>query len=123
MKKPYINLLVINLLLVLLVPSFGSACDHWDKVDIELNGVMVKYVDRCLAPMLIALNNAGIKTLSSCCGHGKQDGYILCENRLIILSKETDTAKLRYSRDFHQMSQKNHSIFMDKKKEYHEKSN
>lgn len=34
-------------------------------------------VDRCIAPMVKALNDAGIYTLASCCGHGKLAGSII----------------------------------------------
>ncbi len=43
-------------------------------------------VDACLAPLLRALRRTGIKTSYSCCGHGKGDGLILCDNfRAIVL--------------------------------------
>ncbi len=35
-----------------------------------------KPVDRCLAPIVQALNDAGILTESCCCGHGRGFGYI-----------------------------------------------
>ncbi len=33
-------------------------------------------IDRCIAPLVAALNNAGIRTVASCCGHGKGMGNI-----------------------------------------------
>lgn len=41
-------------------------------------GVYFKLVgiDSCIAPLVEALNNAGIKTRQSCCGHGKTVGSI-----------------------------------------------
>ena len=41
-----------------------------DRVDI-------KKIDKCIAPIVRALNEAGIRTDGSCCGHGKADGYIV----------------------------------------------
>lgn len=38
--------------------------------------VAIKKIDACIAPIIRALNEAGIKTRSSCCGHGKCDGHI-----------------------------------------------
>jgi hypothetical protein len=35
-----------------------------------------KGVDRCIAPIVAALNSAGIYTAGCCCGHGKMDGDI-----------------------------------------------
>ena len=36
-----------------------------------------KAIDRCIAPLVQVLNNAGIYTANSCCGHGKGDGSII----------------------------------------------
>jgi len=36
----------------------------------------LEYIDYCIADIVAALNAAGITTLASCCGHGKQDGNI-----------------------------------------------
>jgi len=37
----------------------------------------IKGIDACLAPLVKALNDGGITTVSSCCGHGTGDGTIL----------------------------------------------
>lgn len=34
-------------------------------------------VDSCIATIVAALNKDGIKTIASCCGHGKMDGSII----------------------------------------------
>lgn len=45
-----------------------------------------KAVDSCIAPIVNALNNAGIYTSSCCCGHGKSDGIIsLQDGRELII--------------------------------------
>lgn len=36
----------------------------------------IKSVDACIAPIVDALNRAGIYTDNCCCGHGKCDGII-----------------------------------------------
>ena len=36
-------------------------------------------VDACIAPIVQALNSAGIVTLGSCCGHGDADGTLFYE--------------------------------------------
>jgi len=44
-------------------------------------------IDACIASLVRALRNGGIKTTYSCCGHGKGDGLILCEDdRAFILT-------------------------------------
>ena len=52
---------------------------RWDK----------KSIDQCLAPLVDALNKAGIYTASSCCGHGKEFGHIwLQDGRVLIILPE-----------------------------------
>jgi len=40
----------------------------------------VAYVDLCIADLVACLNAGNLRTTESCCGHGKQDGYILLED-------------------------------------------
>lgn len=48
-----------------------------------------KGIDRCIAPIVRALNRAGILTIQSCCGHGKGDGRIdLADGRTLFIRKE-----------------------------------
>lgn len=43
-------------------------------------------IDRCVFPIVKALNDAGITTLASCCGHGKQNGSIvLADGRELVI--------------------------------------
>jgi hypothetical protein len=45
-----------------------------------------KGIDKCIAPIIKALNDSGIYTSSSCCGHGKDDGIItLHDGRTLII--------------------------------------
>ena len=37
--------------------------------------------DACIKPIISALNKAGIKTVASCCGHGKICGSIVLKRR------------------------------------------
>jgi hypothetical protein len=50
----------------------------------------VKPIDKCIAPLVRALQREGIETTSSCCGHGKGPGEILFADgrRLMIISRE-----------------------------------
>lgn len=47
-------------------------------------------IDSCLAPMVNALNRAGIYTASCCCGHGKQLGHLWLQDgrKFIIMPPE-----------------------------------
>jgi len=56
---------------------------HWgDTVQVVLpeghptERERVRLIDRCLAPVVSALNAAGVWTTASCCGHGKRPGTI-----------------------------------------------
>ena len=52
----------------------------------------VKGIDACIAPLVSALNAAGVETVASCCGHGKSQGYItLANGQDIILPQRSDT--------------------------------
>jgi hypothetical protein len=68
-------------------------------------GVMV---DRCLAPYIQALNDSGIVTGISCCGHGEQAGFILAQRgeayRLLIMVEEGEKSQRRFEKDFRQMA-------------------
>ena len=45
-------------------------------------------IDYCIAPIVQALNDAGIATIASCCGHGKVDGsIILADSRELLVKK------------------------------------
>lgn len=45
-----------------------------------------KPIDRCIAPIVSALNVAGIRTRSSCCGHGQAPGEILlADGRTLVV--------------------------------------
>lgn len=48
----------------------------------------VKPIDACIAPIVAALNQAGILTGRSCCGHGKTDGWIvLADGRKLTITE------------------------------------
>ena len=38
-------------------------------------------VDSCIATLVQAINDGGVKTLASCCGHGNRPGNIILEDR------------------------------------------
>ncbi len=47
------------------------------------------WCDPCIAPLVEALNNGGILTVASCCGHGKVPGNIaLRDGRELVIVKD-----------------------------------
>lgn len=58
-----------------------TGCFRWDT----------KAIDSCIAPIVRALNDAGIYTANSCCGHGDGPGSIILHDgrELIIVHSTT----------------------------------
>lgn len=51
-------------------------------------------VDACLAPIIKALNDAGVKTVACCCGHGKSLGSIhLADKRVLLIYPDRASAE------------------------------
>jgi len=43
-------------------------------------------IDKCIAPLVRALERGGIRMVASCCGHGKDDGCIdLLDGRILVI--------------------------------------
>ena len=57
-----------------------------------LNG-RVQCIDYCIHHIVAALNAGGVRTVASCCGHGKMKGNIMLEDgrTLIILDTTPET--------------------------------
>src|SRR5688572_23431424 len=49
----------------------------------------IKGVDACIAQIVRALNDGGVITTSSCCGHGRSDGSILLADGRELVVKVT----------------------------------
>ena len=47
-------------------------------------------IDACIAPIVRVLNDAGIKTIASCCGHSKGSGRIDLANGDILELRQID---------------------------------
>jgi len=43
-----------------------------------------QYIDNCILPDLLTLWTAGVETIESCCGHGKECGYIAVRASSIV---------------------------------------
>jgi len=56
-------------------------------------------VDACIAPIIQALNDTKIETLFSCCGHGRELGYITLRDgrKLLILPVSSELNALTLS--------------------------
>lgn len=51
-------------------------------------------VDPCIAPLVQILNDAGILTIGSCCGHGHRPGIInLSDGQELIVMPDFETAR------------------------------
>lgn len=51
------------------------------------------WCDPCLVPLVKALNDGGLRTVASCCGHGRFDGWISLEDgRMLGLFASLDRA-------------------------------
>lgn len=65
-------------------------CQHGDTVPVFANGRM-RDVDRCIAPLVKALNEIGMTTAASCCGHGHRPGSIpLTDGRWIEIARNSE---------------------------------
>ena len=61
-------------------------CTWGTNAKINLANGKSVMVDSCLVPILKALNEAGINSVASCCGHGKRPGNIaLADGRELVL--------------------------------------
>jgi hypothetical protein len=68
-------------------------CDWNNTIAITIDGKVID-VDSCLVPLVKALNELGIKTIASCCGHGKQPSNIaLKDGRELIIAPDYETGR------------------------------
>jgi len=67
-------------------------CEWGDTVVIDVDGP--RDVDRCIASLVRALNDGGVKTVASCCGHGNRPGNIaLADGRELIIASDYETGR------------------------------
>lgn len=68
-------------------------CKQGDMVPVRLARGLCD-VDRCIAPMVQALNDAGLETRASCCGHGKMPGNVmLADGRELVIMPDYDSTR------------------------------
>ena len=84
-------------------------CQH-GEVEKVIIGDREVPIDKCIAPIVRALNNGGILTGISCCGHGEGDGAIMIyykeQYRLLIVCPEGKESLDRYERDLRKEHEK-----------------
>ena len=70
----------------------GSPATYRGQVCMPLGG-KVQCIDHCIHQIVAALNAGNVRTVGSCCGHGKAHGNIMLEDGrvLIILPKTPAT--------------------------------
>lgn len=50
------------------------------------------WCDPCLVPLITALNDGGVTTSSSCCGHGRSPGWVmLTDGRDLLITTDHAT--------------------------------
>lgn len=79
-------------------------CEHGDTIpvivyipaDLSCNGkrkLKKAKIDRCIAPIVDALQRGGIDMRGSCCGHNKSEGFISLEDgRYLLIMPDRKTA-------------------------------
>ena len=60
-------------------------------VSMPING-RLQSIDVCISDIVAALNAANIKTLGSCCGHGKILPSVILEDDVYIILADRETA-------------------------------
>lgn len=75
-------------------------CDHKEReaamttVAVDAVGKPTVWCDPCLASLVKALNDGGISTVASCCGHGTHVGSVaLSDGRWIVVMTAEDWAR------------------------------
>lgn len=68
-------------------------CIHGTTKVLEIKGIK-RDIDFCLYEHIKTLNESGIATIASCCGHGHRPGNIaLADGRELIIARNYDEAR------------------------------
>lgn len=69
-------------------------CDLKEAKALLTIGGRDREIDFCIYPLVRALNEAGIETVASCCGHGVRPGNIaLADGRELIIAQDFKTGR------------------------------
>jgi len=64
---------------------------EWGNIEL-INGINI---DKCIVSIVKGLHHANLKTIASCCGHGKQPGsVVLDDGREILIFSEYEDARM-----------------------------
>lgn len=83
-------------ILALIQPAPAGMASHPDEGTtlVDIHGSGQADVDTSIAPIVTALNNAGIKTVASCSGHGNRPGNIaLKDGRELIIAESYEEGR------------------------------
>ena len=73
--------------------SPGGEVTYRHQVCMPLGG-RVQCIDFCIHQIVAALNAGGVRTIASCCGHGKMKGNIILEDgRVLLIQQKPETMK------------------------------
>jgi len=62
---------------------------EWNTIETMVINGRIRDIDSCIFPIVKALNDGGITTVASCCGHGKRPGNIaLADGRELIIAAD-----------------------------------
>lgn len=76
----------------------NECCDFGEfkcQIEMPING-KVQCIDFCIHHIVAALNAGNVRTISSCCGHGKIDGSIILEDGRELVIRKFNTKKPPY---------------------------
>ena len=81
-------------------------CMHGEVEKVYIDNHHIE-IDKCISKLVGILDENGMKTLKSCCGHGEHDGFILGKGFLLIIPIEYSNGKHfdRYDKDFYDMAE------------------
>lgn len=70
-------------------------CDHAPNREAAMVKVAERvWCDPCLVPLVKALNDAGMPTVASCCGHGRRPSTVaLADGREVIVARTFEEAR------------------------------
>lgn len=57
------------------------------QIPMPING-KVQCIDFCISHIVSALNAGDVRTIASCCGHGKYNGSIILENNTELIIRK-----------------------------------
>lgn len=75
-------------------PKGQPMCDHSPREAASVHISDGVWCDPCLEPIIRALNDAGVQTVASCCGHYHRPGNIaLADGRELVIARGWDEAR------------------------------